>query len=168
MAEVTVRAAIGEADLQAVRTLMREYAAHLAESAARICLGAGYEAELAGLPAPYVTPGGLLLAEVGGHTAGCVAIKPVVPRGAANSEGQALEVKRLWVRPGFRGLRLGLQLIEAAVSHARAAGSTAMYLDTVPAAMPEANRLYAALGFQQVARYNDNPVADVAFFRLAL
>jgi hypothetical protein len=43
-----------------------------------------------------------------------------------------------------------------------------MYLDTVPAAMPEANRLYAAMGFKPTERYNENPISDVAFFRLSL
>jgi hypothetical protein len=47
-------------------------------------------------------------------------------------------------------------------------GFEAMYLDTVPAAMPEANRLYEAMGFRRVERYNKNPVADVVFFRLGL
>jgi len=56
--------------------------------------------------------------------------------------------------------------MQAAIDHARAAGAGAIYLDTVPAAMPEANRLYAAMGFVRTERYNDNPVADVVFFQL--
>jgi hypothetical protein len=56
----------------------------------------------------------------------------------------------------------------AAIDHARTAGAAAVYLDTVPAAMPEANRLYAALGFEPVERYNDNRAAEVTFFRLQL
>jgi len=70
------------------------------------------------------------------------------------------------VGAGFRGLGLGRRLMQAAIDHARAAGAEAIYLDTVPAAMPEANRLYAAMGFRQTERYNDNPVADVVFFQL--
>jgi GNAT superfamily N-acetyltransferase len=80
----------------------------------------------------------------------------------------ALELKRLWVRRGFRGLALGRRLMQAAIDAARAAGAGAVYLDTVPAAMPEANRLYEAMGFERVERYNDNDVADIAFFRLGL
>jgi hypothetical protein len=80
----------------------------------------------------------------------------------------ALELKRLWVRRGFRGLALGRRLMQAAIDYARAAGAGAVYLDTVPAAMPEANRLYEAMGFERVERYNDNDVADIAFFRLRL
>ena len=51
---------------------------------------------------------------------------------------------------------------------AERAGYEAMYLDTVPAAMPEANRLYEAMGFRRVERYNESPISDVVFFRLSL
>ncbi len=80
----------------------------------------------------------------------------------------ALELKRLWVRRGFRGLALGRTLVQASADFARAAGAYAVYLDTVPAAMPEANQLYEAMGFKRVERYNDNNVAGIAFLRLAL
>jgi len=174
MAEVQVRVAQGAAEVEVVRSLMREYGdylEHLAEEpakAASICIG-GYEGELAGLPAPYVAPGVLLLAWVEGEAAGCVALKPLRVNGAAaGAAAMALELKRLWVRRGFRGLALGRRLMQAALDFARAAGATAVYLDTVPAAMPEANRLYEAMGFQRVERYNDNDVANIAFFRLGL
>jgi ribosomal protein S18 acetylase RimI-like enzyme len=174
MADVQVRVAEGAADVEVVRGLMREYGdylAHLAEEpgrAASICIN-GYESELAGLPAPYVAPGVLLLAWVEGEAAGCVALKPLQLKAAsAGAGGMALELKRLWVRRGFRGLALGRRLMQAAIDAARAAGAGAVYLDTVPAAMPEANRLYEAMGFERVERYNDNDVADIAFFRLGL
>jgi hypothetical protein len=51
---------------------------------------------------------------------------------------------------------------------AEGVGYEAMYLDTVPAAMPEANAMYAALGFERVGRYNDNMIGDVVFFRRGL
>jgi len=174
--QVEIRPAGSAAELEQVRELMREYGFHLAhlaespESGARICI-AGYDTELAGLPAPYVAPGGLLLALVNGEAAGCVALKQLRPAAMAEEamcSSSPLELKRLWVRPGFRGLRLGQTLMQAAIDHARASGSDAIYLDTVPAAMPEANRLYAAMGFEPVGRYNDNPVPDIAFFRLRL
>jgi len=172
MADVQVRVAEGAAEVELVRALMREYGdylAHLAEEPARsasICIN-GYESELAGLPAPYIAPGVLLLAWVKGKAAGCVALKPLQLKGTPPG-GTTLELKRLWVRPGFRGLALGRRLMQAAIDAARASGATAVYLDTVPAAMPEANRLYKAMGFQPVERYNDNDVADIAFFRLML
>ena len=81
---------------------------------------------------------------------------------------RACEMKRLWVDPAFRGHQLGKRLIEEGIAWARGAGYRAMYLDTAPAAMPEANALYVRLGFEQVSRYNDNPVPDIVFYRLQL
>jgi len=83
-------------------------------------------------------------------------------------EERACEMKRLWVDGRFRGLGLGRRLVEEAIRWAERAGLEAMYLDTVPAAMPEANRLNEARGFARVERYNNNSVADVVFFRLGL
>jgi ribosomal protein S18 acetylase RimI-like enzyme len=86
-------------------------------------------------------------------------------------------MKRLWVRPQFRKLRLGRLLSERLVEEARARGYTAMYLDTMPNTMQAANRIYEDLGFSRVERYGDNPVLrqipgsednrspDVVFFR---
>jgi hypothetical protein len=68
----------------------------------------------------------------------------------------------------FRGYGLGKRLVQEAILWARQLGLKAMYLDTVPAAMPEANRLYAAMGFVPTKRYNENPLAGVEFFRLGL
>lgn len=84
------------------------------------------------------------------------------------ADERACEMKRLWVGTDFRGLGLGRRLVAAAMDWARAKGCDAIYLDTVPAAMPEAGRLYAAMGFEPVSRYNENPVADVVFFRVWL
>jgi GNAT superfamily N-acetyltransferase len=161
MAEILVREAVGAADLALVRGLMREYGAYLRANpsgAANICIE-GFERELDGLPARYVT---LMVAFVDGVAAGCVALKEV------GVEEKGCEMKRLWVGDGFRGLGLGRRLVEEAIGWARRNRFGAMYLDTVPAAMPEANRLYEAMGFRRVERYNDNPLADVVFFRLGL
>jgi GNAT superfamily N-acetyltransferase len=77
-------------------------------------------------------------------------------------------MKRLWVAPEARGLGLGRRLVEAAIGWARGARYTAMALDTVPSAMPEANRLYRAMGFTEIERYHANQVDGIAFFRLEL
>jgi GNAT superfamily N-acetyltransferase len=68
----------------------------------------------------------------------------------------------------FRGFGLGRRLIEELLAWARRNQFEAMYLDTVLAAMPEANRLYERMGFRRVERYNENPIDDVIFFRLSL
>jgi GNAT superfamily N-acetyltransferase len=161
MAEIVVREAVEVADVAAVRRLMEAYGAYLAANpagAANICLE-GYGHELEGLPGEYAV---LLLAWVDGEAAGCVAMR-TLPVGE-----RACEMKRLWVEGAFRGLGLGRRLVEEAIGWAKRMGFEAMYLDTVPAAMPEANRLYEAMGFRRVERYNKNPVADVVFFRLGL
>jgi len=137
---------------------MQAYGNHLSNNpggAANICLD-GYAQELERLPQGYIL---LLLAFVDGAPAGCVALRQL------DREEQACEMKRLWVDSTFRGHKLGKRLVEASIAWAEQQGFTAMYLDTVPAAMPEANRLYEAMQFVPVERYNKNPLADVVFFR---
>ena len=161
MAEIVVREAVGDDDIAAVRALLRDYGEYLAAhpaGAANICIE-GYGQELEGLPKPYFA---LLLAEVDGVAAGCVALRRVA------KDESGCEMKRLWVDGAFRGLGLGRRLVQEVIARAKQMGWKTMYLDTVPAAMPEANRLYAAMGFEQTERYNENPIDAVAFFRLSL
>lgn len=155
--QIAIREAQGADDIAAVRRLMLEYGEFLASnpSGASICLGQSYEQELATLPQGYAT---ILLAEVAGFPAGCVALREI------QRPERACEMKRLWVGSGFRGLKLGRLLVERALDWATSEGYESMYLDSVPAAMPEANRLYASLGFTPTERYNDNPVDNVEFF----
>lgn len=148
---------------------MREYGEFLAHHPAgpeHFCLS-GLEAELDTLPEPYTPPGALLLASVEGRTAGCVALKELPSLNQA-SPAFSLELRRLWVRPQFRSLGLGRDLLQAALRHARLSGAQSIYLDTVPAAMPEANRLYSEFGFREIEPYNDTRVPGIAFFRLNL
>jgi GNAT superfamily N-acetyltransferase len=176
MSIVVVRAALPD-QIEAVRMLLREYALHLNHSLGEehICLK-DYERELAGLPGLYAAPAGaLLLALADGEPAGCVALKPLHPsRGVEDAFEAACEMKRLWVRAEFRGRFAGRMLCEALIERARELGYSAMYLDTVPAAMQSANRIYGELGFERVERYNTNPIlganpsVGVEFFRLAL
>ena len=178
---VTIRAA-GDGDLDAVRELLREYAAYLNASVGEehICME-NYEKELATLPAPYHSPGGvILMALVEGEAAGVIALKPLTPLRSAFAGERACEMKRLWVRPEFRGLGIGRLLSERLIEEARTRGYTAIYLDTMPRTMQPANRIYAELGFAAVERYADNPVLreaagcedngspEVVFFRLAI
>ena len=174
--EISIREASSSADLQRVRTLLREYAGHLNASvgAEHINLDS-YEEELSRLPGPYAAPRGtLLFASEGGEPAGCGALKPLSPSRVLDSAEVACEMKRLWVRPQFRGRGLGLQLAEVLLLCARKQEYTAVYLDTIPAAMQTANRIYASLGFEQVERYGVNPVLgadtmlDVKFYRCSL
>jgi GNAT superfamily N-acetyltransferase len=161
MADIVVREAVGDEDLALVRSLMKSYGAFLSGAptgSANMCLS-GFREELDALRGKYSA---LLLATVDGVAAGCVALRRL-----PQIEG-ACEMKRLWVEPDFRGVRLGRRLVEEAIQWARREGMKAMHLDTITAAMPEANRLYAAMGFVRVEPYHGNCTADVEFFRLDL
>jgi len=153
--EVAIRAAAAQ-DLPACRELFTEYQNALGVS---LCFQ-GFDRELAELPGAYVPPrGGLWLATVDGKLAGCVALRPLGPEEA--------EMKRLYVRPDFRGHRLGRELAEVVIDAARAAGYRTLKLDTLPS-MERAQQLYERLGFVETAPYNDNPVEGVRFLCLGL
>lgn len=170
----------GSSDPDLCRTLMREYAAFLNASVGgeHICVES-LEAELAALPGCYAEPGGTVLLAFaptadGEEPAGCIALRPLAfPEGAVNdSEAErSCEMKRLWVRPGHQGTGLGRRLSDALVETARRRGYTAMYLDTMPASMRAAYRLYRSMGFEPIERYTENPVLrqtdslDLVFLR---
>lgn len=142
--------------LDAVRDLFLEYAESLAYNT---CFG-GFDEELAGLPGDYAAPGGfLLLAREGSRVAGCVAVRPV--------DTETCEMKRLYVRPPFRGAGLGRALALRAVMRAEALGYRRMCLETLPT-MLEARSLYASMGFAPCAPYYDNSCAGTECFELKL
>jgi ribosomal protein S18 acetylase RimI-like enzyme len=141
---MTVRPIVA-AELPLVRELFREYAAGLGVD---LCFQR-FEEEVAELPGAYAPPAGrLLLAWDGDVLAGCVALRP--------AGGGAGELKRLYVRPAFRGRGVGRLLAEAILAEAAAAGYHQVYLDTLPS-MAEAIQLYRSLGFAEVAPYSPDP-----------
>lgn len=118
----------------------------------------GFAAELAGLPGVYAPPRGrLLLALSGREVAGCVALRPL--------DDAVCEMKRLFVRSGFRGRGIGTLLAERVIAEARGVGYRAMRLDTLPS-MQAAIRLYEALGFVRCAAYYDTPLPETVFMEL--
>lgn len=140
----------------AARELFREYAQAIATDLEY----QGFSAELAALPAPYVPPQGtLLIAQVGTHVAGCVALRPL--------DGSIGEMKRLYVRPGHRNLGLGQRLVEAVILAARQAGDRELRLDTLPS-MGTAQALYRRLGFREVPPYNRTHLPGTRFYALSL
>lgn len=157
---VTIAPAITEADRAEFAGLVREYVDWLA-----IDLGyQGLDAELAALEQVYGAPGAVLLARgPDGAALGGVAVKPLPGLGSG-----ACEMKRLYVRPAGRGLGLGRRLGEAAMAHGRAAGFTAMVLDTLPSRMGDAVAMYAKLGFRPRAAYYDTPISETIFLERLL
>lgn len=77
------------------------------------------------------------------------------------------EMKRLYVKPSCRGMKLGEQLIEELISHARQAGYKEMVLDTI-VPLQSAIHLYKKLGFTECEPYYHNPMPDVLYFRKEL
>lgn len=125
--------------------------------ASRFCFGA-LEKEAERIPESYAEQGGgCMMAWVDGHPAGFVAWR-VLPNAPTPD---LWELKRLWVRPIARGLGLGRTLTQAVMERAIGARCTAIYLDTAPAAMAAAHRMYLDLGFTPCAAYNDNPVEGI-------
>lgn len=130
----------GPADLGEVRALMEEYWAAFDLSP---CFQ-GFAQELAELPGAYAPPAGaLLLARVGDAVVGVVALRPMAPDGNEDGAG---EMKRLYVRPAFRGRGIARELVAAVLSEARARGYRVLRLDTLDR-MAAARQLYAQLGF---------------------
>jgi GNAT superfamily N-acetyltransferase len=147
--------------IAAARHLLLDYGRFVIShpAAARFCF-ASLEEEAAGLPDSYQDiGGGSLIALLAGQPSGFVAWRPAPGPLAAHS----WELKRLWVPPSARGAGLGRILTQAVLDQARTASRTAVYLDTVPDAMPAAHRLYLDMGFAPCAAYNDNPVEHLAW-----
>ena len=146
------------ADLPALTRLFRAYATSLP-----IDLGyQGFDGELASLPGKYAPPPGALLIarDANGDALGCVAMRPLETPGIC-------EMKRLYVAPEGRGRGLGKALALAIIEAARTAGHSEMRLDTLPT-MNDAQALYRALGFREIAPYYDTPIAGTVFMSLRL
>ncbi|MGK6308727.1 GNAT family N-acetyltransferase [Variovorax sp. DT-64] len=170
-------------ELEATRAIFRDYAASLDID---LCFQ-NFDEELATLPGDYAEPRGALLlalvdAEGGGATssqidapmirraqggmayvAGCCALRPLDTADYPN----AAEMKRLYVRPPFRGLGLGRQMAEAMLDAARGAGYACVLLDTLDD-MESARALYEDLGFVEVPPYYHNPIAGAHYLKVDL
>jgi len=139
------------------RELFLEYAQSLGFS---LCFQ-NFDKELSGLPGDYAPPAGrLLLAELDGQLAGCVALHKLEPG--------ICEMKRLYLRPQFRGNGLGRALADRIISEARQIGYKRMRLDTVEPVMKDAVGMYRKLGFKEISPYCNNPMPGTLYMELQL
>lgn len=108
----------------------------------------------------YGAPRGvLLLAELEGLPAGCAGVRPL--------DYGTCELKRVYVRPDFRGSGMGRRLTESVLQAARKMGYERIRLDTLPQ-MAAAQRLYESLGFRYIPAYYGEPMARQRFMEAAL
>jgi ribosomal protein S18 acetylase RimI-like enzyme len=143
-------------DVETVRALFREYAASIGVDLSF----QGFEQGLAGLPGDYTPPTGrLYLAYVEEAPAGCVGLRKI--------EEGVCEMKRLYVRPLYRGKGIGRQLVLALAKDGRELGYSKVRLDTLPT-MKRAQELYRAMGFKPTDPYRANPVEGALFLELNL
>jgi putative acetyltransferase len=147
-------------DFDAARDIFLEYASSLDVD---LCFQQ-FDEELACLPGEYAPPRGILqLAWVEGKVAGCCALRPLDRVDYVN----AAEMKRLFVRPAYRGLGLGRLLAESTLDFARRAGYSTVLLDTL-SDMEAARALYEDLGFEEVPPYYHNPIAGAHYLKVTL
>ncbi len=143
-------------ELAQARELFLEYAA---TPGIGVCFK-GFEEEVQGLPGDYAPPEGrLLLSYVNGQAAGCVALRKIEPG--------VCEIRRLYVRPQFRGQQLGRELADAIITQAREAGYHTARLGTLPV-MKEAIALYQSLGFRRVAPYKATALDEAIYMEKPL
>jgi len=151
---MTIIQAESNNDIAHARALFVAYAASLDFD---LCFQ-NFAQELAELPGEYGPPDGrLLLAFDDSQPAGCVALRKI-------GDG-VCEMKRLYVRPVFRGKGIGRALAVAILDAARQIGYRTMRLDTI-ASMTEAIALYRSLGFKETAPYYRNPIEGATFMEL--
>ena len=147
-------------ELESARGIFQDYALSLQVD---LCFQQ-FDRELVNLPGEYASPrGALLLARVNDAIAGCCALRALDAADYPN----ASEMKRLFVRPAFRGLGLGRDLAERILDMARQAGYRCVLLDTLDE-MEAARALYHDLGFEEIPPYYHNPIAGAHYLKADL
>jgi len=146
-----------EEQIDTARELFKEYAAELAID---MCFQ-NFDQELKTLPGKYAQPDGrLLLAYADEDLVGCIALRKL--------DNRTCEMKRLFLRPAFRGKGYGRQMIDKLLEAAREIGYERMWLDSLPGKMDSAIALYRERGFKEIPAYYDNPLEDVVYLERAI
>mgnify|MGYP001212060939 CR=1 FL=1 len=149
---LTISQVNSEAEIAAVRDLMREYATwafSIVPGSDESPAWEGFDAELATLPGVYAPPAGrLLLAMQDGQPAGCVCLK--------GHNATTSELKRLYVCPTFRGQNIGQQLVKMLVEEARQSKYQRIVLDS-HISMKKAHAIYQEVGFRLTNAPDDFP-----------
>jgi ribosomal protein S18 acetylase RimI-like enzyme len=154
--DLTIVEAATQADYALGRALFEEYARSIDVD---LCFQ-DFAAELDRLSVMYAAPAGaLLLARSGTETAGCVGLRKL--------RDDICEMKRLYVRPEFRGRQFGRRMAEDIARRARELGYRTLVLDTL-GTMEAAQGLYLSMGFQPATSYYVNPLPNVKYFSLDL
>ena len=141
-------------ELDEVRKIFIEYAEYLKID---LCFQ-HFEEELQSLSKVYAAPKGcIILAKINQEIVGCIALKPI-------ADG-VCEMKRLYVKPTARGLKVGRKLVEELITFAKNAHYQTMKLDTLTS-LTEAITLYRSFGFKETSAYVYNPLDEVLYFEL--
>lgn len=143
-------------DIDMIKLLFGEYTSMLG-----VDLGfQNYDDELQNLPGGYALPHGrLYIAHYDDQLAGCIALRPI--------DNNCCEMKRLFVRPTFRGQGIGKALAEKVISDAKEMEYQAMLLDTITS-LSSSIALYKKLGFYEIEPYRFNPLPNALFLRVQL
>ncbi len=154
--QIVTKKAVTDADFDIAKDLILEYSRRLGIDFSF----QDFEKEIREFPGEYSEPAGaILLGFVRGKVGGCVALKPLGEKDC--------EMKRLYVKPEFRGISLGYCLVEDIISEARRIGYRSMKLDTLDK-MRAARALYAKFGFAEIPAYRHNPLKGARFMQLYL
>jgi putative acetyltransferase len=151
------REAESPGQIAGIRELFLEYAQSLGFS---LCFQS-FDQEVAALPGDYAPPTGrLLLATLENQPAGCAGLHKL--------DQEVCEMKRLYVRPQFRGEGLGRELAKRVIASAHEIGYKKLRLDTVEPMMQAAVAMYRTLGFREIEPYRTNPIDGALYMELEL
>lgn len=144
-------------EIKLIKELFLEYATWLDFP---LCFQ-GFDEELATLPGKYSLPNGrLYIAYWNNEPAGCIGLRKL-------NDG-ICEMKRLYVRPAFRGNNIGKKLVEKIIEDAKSGNYSLMRLDTIKDRMGNAVEIYENFGFIEIEAYYNNPDPNTLYMELDL